>query len=600
MDQLVLSAFANSFTQAANATNLIAGILSLFPNIWAGDALVAGQTFGGSNLGVGASSLARAMEMGATQATYFANQAGVFGGYERRQDEWVHQSKLALSELKQIQQQILAAEIRKDIAERELKNHDAQIENAQAVDDFMRSKFTSQQLFRWMSSQIAEVYFRTYQLALDQAQRAERAYQHELGLDNSTPFVQSGNWDSLKRGLLAGEHLHHDLKRMESAYLERNTRELEITKHISLLQLDPLALVALKETGACDFEIPEVFFDLDYPGHYLRRIKMVSLSIPCVVGPYASVNAALRLTRNSIRINPKVDAAADSYKRKGTASDDDPRFRESSATITTIVTSSGQQDSGMFEPNLRDERFLPFEGAGAISRWHLELPSTFEAFDYDTISDVVLHVRYTSRDGGDSLKSAVAAQLVSAMNAIASATATGNPGLTRLVSFRHEFPTEWHTFLNPPETKNGQTLEFQLSQDRFPFLFRRETIQIQTLDIFLRIKDEFLVDYQSGDSLVVDITPPGPPPKPKKTTTPLPTLVSNDSDQKGLPHAQKDFVNDFDKARDLGKWSLEIKEDDIKKIAPSLQIALEAGNGNHARLKRSVIEDLFIVFRYSI
>ena len=57
----------------------------------------------------------------------------------------------------------------------------------------------------------------------------------------------------------------------------------------------------------------------------------------------------------------------------------------------------------MFETNLRDERFLPFEGAGAISTWSLGLPSEFRPFDYMTISDVILHVRYTARRGGDSL-----------------------------------------------------------------------------------------------------------------------------------------------------------------------------------------------------
>jgi hypothetical protein len=608
VDQLVLTTVANAFTQTANAANLIAGILSLFPDIWAGDALVAGQTFGGSNLGIGMSSIAKAMEMGAVEASYFANQAGTFGGYERRQDEWVHQSKLALSELKQVQQQIVAAEIRKDIAARELSNHDTQIENAQEVEDFMRSKFTNQQLYRWMSSQIAEVYFRTYQLTLDQARRAERAYQHELGLDNqTTPFVQSGQWDSLKRGLLAGEHLHHDLKRMESAYLERNVRELEITKHISLLQLDPSALIALKETGACDFDVPEVFFDLDYPGHYMRRIKMVSLSIPCVVGPYASVSATLRLTKNAIRFSHQVDAAAaDSYTRKGTAPEDDPRFSETAATITAIVTSSAQQDSGMFEPNLRDERFLPFEGAGAISTWHLELPTQFESFDYDTISDVVLHLRYTARDGGDSLKTPVVAQLGTALDQIVTATAGvtagGNPGLARLFSMRHEFPTEWYRFLNPVETSDGQTLEFELMQERFPLLFRRRTIQISRMDIFLKFKDASLVDYQGSAPLTVDLIPPGATPIPKVPPDPpsIPELVSDGSILNGLPHAYYDFAMSFDGPRTLGSWSLAIEEADITLIAPSLWTMRTASNGDHWRLKPAIIQDLFIVCRYSI
>ena len=140
-------------------------------------------------------------------------------------------------------------------------------------------------------------------MALDQARRAERTYRHELGLDDATaPYVQADHWDSLKRGLLAGERLHHDLKRMESAHLEGNVREFELTQHVSLLQLDPIALITLRETGACDFEIPEALFDLDCPGHYLRRIKMVSLSIPCVTGPYASVSATLRLEKSEARV----------------------------------------------------------------------------------------------------------------------------------------------------------------------------------------------------------------------------------------------------------------------------------------------------------
>lgn len=96
------------------------------------------------------------------------------------------------------------------------------------------------------------------------AKRAERTYRFELGLEDSH-FIQFGYWDSLKKGLLAGERLYHDLKRMELAYLDQNKREYELTKHISLALNDPLALLALKETGKCEIELPEMLFDMDYP-----------------------------------------------------------------------------------------------------------------------------------------------------------------------------------------------------------------------------------------------------------------------------------------------------------------------------------------------
>lgn len=72
--------------------------------------------------------------------------------------------------------------------------------------------------------------------------------------------------------------------------------------------------------------------------------------------------------------------------------------------ITAIAVSSLEDESGVFELNFHDERYLPFEGAGAISKWRIELPDKFKQFDYDTISDVIIRLRYTSVDGGDKLK----------------------------------------------------------------------------------------------------------------------------------------------------------------------------------------------------
>jgi len=55
--------------------------------------------------------------------------------------------------------------------------------------------------------------------------------------------------------------------------------------------LFPLQLLELKLTGRCEIELPEWLFDLDYPGQYMRRIKNIALSIPCVVGPFVGSTA---------------------------------------------------------------------------------------------------------------------------------------------------------------------------------------------------------------------------------------------------------------------------------------------------------------------
>ena len=95
-----------------------------------------------------------------------------------------------------------------------------------------------------------------------------------------------------------------------------------------------------------------------------------------------------------------------------------------------------------FELNFRDERYLPFEGAGAISCWSIGLPDKFRQFDYGTISDVILHIHYTARQGVDPDK------VAETMDGLLNDSSRCN--LALLFSLRHDFPTEWSAFLDKP------------------------------------------------------------------------------------------------------------------------------------------------------
>ncbi|MBE9570423.1 MAG: peptidoglycan-binding protein, partial [Proteobacteria bacterium] len=466
--------------------DIAASISHLIPNTTA-SLLCAGATFGGSNIGSALRAYGGFYAFLASIESYQANRASTLGSHDRRWNDWKLQENIAAKEIDQIHKQILAAEIRLAIAEKDLENHDLQIENAKEVDTYMRNKFTNQELYNWMVSQISTIYFQSYQMAYDIAKRAEKAFQHELS-DYDATFIKFGYWDSLKKGLLSGEKLHYDLKRMETGYLEKNKREYEITKHISLAMLDPVDLIKLKETGECFVNIPEAIFDLDYPGHYMRRIKSVSLTIPCITGPYTSLNCTLTLLKNSVRID---SSATGKYGRDENG--DDPRFRDNIGAIQSIATSHGQNDSGVFELNFRDERYLPFEGAGAISQWRIELPQEFRQFDYDTISDVILHLRYTAREGGKALRDAAVNQLQEAVNTLAEEGIL----LSRLFSARHEFPGEWHQFLYSPDSQGK--LNFELYKDRFPFMFRDKKININRVGIYLKPKDTI------GDSFELNV-----------------------------------------------------------------------------------------------
>jgi hypothetical protein len=245
-----------------------------------------------------------------------------------------------------------------------------------------------------------------------------------------------------------------------------------------------MALARFKETGECFVNVPEAAFDMDYAGHYMRRIKSVSVSIPCVTGPYTGVNCTLTLLRSSIRHSNTLLTNNGNDGEYAREEEEDSRFTDRVGAIQSIVTSSGQNDAGLFEPNLRDERYLPFEGAGAISEWRLELPKEFRQFDYDTISDVVLHLRYTAREGGGRLKQQAISELEAAINE--AALSEGERGLANLFSAKHEFPSEWHRFLG---AAGKQELKLPLTKDRYPYVFSGRNIAVDRVDLLVRLSE---------------------------------------------------------------------------------------------------------------
>jgi hypothetical protein len=529
-------------------------------------------SWGGENVGDSAGAAARTIQALGGILSTSAGMSATMGGYWRRWDEWQLQAKLAETELKQLDKQIAAAEIRLAIAERELQNHDLQAHQANAVDAYLRDKYTNQELYDWMVSQISAIYFQSYQLAYDVAKRAEQAYRFELGIDEAR-FVQFGHWDSLKKGLLAGERLHHDLKRMEVAYLEQHQREYELTKHVSLALLDPVALLNLKETGVCFVTLAESQFDRDYPGHYMRRLKSVGVTIPSVTGPYTGVNCTLTLLRGRVR---KSASLAGGYQWTG---DGDGRFTTSNGAVQSIATSHAQNDDGLFEPNLHDDRRLPFEGRGAESEWRIELPQEFNQFDLDTVSDVILHMRYTAREGGRTLRDAAAEALR------AQTPRTG----VRLFSAKREFPTEWYRFLQPPDDQAFQELELDLTE-RFPFPFNGKTVAIDEVLVYLRFKIEDQAEnYKKG-------------PSPLKLVLRPPTAAGVDIELKlpgalpPLPSGTHRFASAPTRLR---SWSLRADDAAIEKMHKSLRKAVKVNGKTHYRLDTDAVDDIGIVCSFS-
>jgi hypothetical protein len=243
-----------------------------------------------------------------------------------------------------------------------------------------------------------------------------------------------------------------------------------------------------------------------------------------------------------------------------------------------------------------------------ISTWQIELPQDCNAFDFETISDVVLNIKYTSRYGGDNLRS-FARQAATLPTPPAQAASLSNPqpfppqtDLRRLFSLKHEFPSEWYKFLNPPDTAPSQTMQIALTIERFPYQYRGRKITVSSVDLFLKFKDLHdpktythdgtpLGDYDGNPLKIYLAQPNATLPGQAATLTSTSTLLN------GLPFATINVASSSPAG--LGSWMLTANNTDIRKIAPSLQNTVTSGGATYYRLKPTVIDDIVMVCHYS-
>ncbi len=369
---LELKEVARGFQDASSALRIVSAAGYLMPNIF-------GLADGGSNFG-------RAIELGATVSEGVSSMLNQEAGLaevramnERRQQDWQLQADLASKDIAQLEAEIEAAKIQGKLSEEALEQHQKTIEQSAEVEAYLKNKFTNKELFAWTIGRLSSVYFQTYQMALTLAQEAQDAFLYERLGEN--PILSQGMFHSLRSGLLAGEDLMLSLNRLEFAFYKSDRRDLEIEKTISLNQIAPEWRSGL-ESGKISFPLTAELFDQDFKDHWFRRIKSIAISLPAVVGPYQNVHATLNQTTS--RLHASADATD---------------LTSNLMPFRQVAISRGVNDSGVFELNFNDDKYQPFEGTGAISDWDLILPQKSNAEIHETLSDVIIHLRYTARDG---------------------------------------------------------------------------------------------------------------------------------------------------------------------------------------------------------
>ncbi|AIZ40200.1 Tc toxin subunit A-related protein [Cellulophaga baltica] len=450
---------ASAIYLTESVIDTLSAILHVMPQLGSPFAM----KYGGVELGTSTRRFGNAIHAIAQGSEAISASTGLEAGFDRRSEGWKHQKKLLQYELKQTDKNLLASEIRRDILIESEKIHLKNIEHNKDVMEFYGEKFSNLGVYTYLSTTMQRLFKEAYNNALSIAKLAEQAYRYER--DDNNIFIDGTYFESSRAGLLAGERLQMALQTMERRYLETNYRKNEIDQAFSLTQIDPSALLLLKQTGTCDFSIPEVFFDLFYPGQYRRKIQSVRLTIPSITGPYTNVSATLSLTGSEIRMEPNLGAA---------------ELKEVPKSRTTIIsTSTAQNDAGVFQLNFRDDRYMPFEGAGAISSWKLSLPKNFRQFDYSTINDTIIHVSYTAeydelfRDKVEAQNDAIEGTLINILK---------NNSLSRTFSLRQEFSNAFHRLTEQPV--NNPVL-IKIENKHFPLFLNGRNLKVSKAKLIL-------------------------------------------------------------------------------------------------------------------
>jgi hypothetical protein len=389
---------------SAHAAHAMGQGLKVVPNIF-------GTSDGGARL-EGGPFASMAMAQGLTTAAYGAGEALERAAqYRRRHQDWTLAHDQATLEIAQIDAQ-LALEAERETASRLLlKQTQTALDQARTRYTFLSQRFTNAQLYQWFTHQLSSFYYQVYDSTFSLCQFTERSWRYEMADSTTQPFFQNLTWNSTYRGLGPGERMKLGLVKMNNAHLLGNERELEIRKTVSLrllhakentLDLPAPALnkpwddataadksvtkgirSTLVETGRCEFELTSALFENDYPGHCLRRIKSISISLPAVLGPYEDVRATLTQTSSEV-VMPGSSTVMNSLRAN-----------------QHIALSTGIDDNGLFTLNFQDERYLPFEYTGAISKWQLSFPNpAAQKAMLESLTDIIVHLQYTAKVSG--------------------------------------------------------------------------------------------------------------------------------------------------------------------------------------------------------
>ncbi len=353
------------------------------------------------------------------------------------------------------------------VAEQEREIARQQADFTRTVADFLTNKFTSAELYGWMSRQLERVYDFFLQQATGMAKLAES----QLAFERQEPrqgYIKDDYWapptegTGLKtqapdrKGLTGSSRLLQDIVQLEQFAFDTNRRKLHVSKTLSLSRLVPAEFQRFRESGVLVFATPMEMFDRDFPGHYLRLIARVHTSVIAVIPNPQGICATLASSGVSRVVIGGPMFQTVPLRR-------DPETVALSAPINASGISDLQQTPG--------ETYLPFEGHGVDTTWEFRMPKAANQFDYGTIADVLVTIEYTALHSFDYRE-----QVIRELSPLVRAD--------RGFSLRHDFAEAWEALTRPELVAPAEQMAVTIEIDRGHFPPNLEDLRIEQVLLY--------------------------------------------------------------------------------------------------------------------
>jgi hypothetical protein len=404
------------------------------------------------NSGSGAvQALAQSLSTFAGAASSTSAVLNMQASLEEKQMDWQFGLSQAQNDLAIAQQQISIANDQQAGAQQQLTISQLQSAHAKATVNFLATKFTNADLYRWMSGVLGGVYAFFLQQATSTARvaQAQLAFMRQLPTPSvirpsyCQPLPGANAPSQGAQGLTGAESLLEDIAAIDQYAIDTDLIRLQPTKQISLALLDPYAFQQFISTGVLRFSTPMSLFDQGRPGNYLRLITQVRVSMQALIPPGLGICATLAnsgISRVIVR----------------------DQFGNFSPVLVCrdpqqIAVSSPSSSTGLFALSATTQQALlqPFEDLGVDTQWEFRLPKAANPFDYSTIADIQVEIDYTALDSPD-YRLAVQKQMGSSLSA------------DRAYSFAQQFPDAWYALNNAGQTANPFNVQVQTVLEDFP------------------------------------------------------------------------------------------------------------------------------------